>query len=144
MRGLEKNCMGRGHTNNTQTDFATTRLTRPREPSWWKIWGEATPSFLINSWHSTLYLLNLFVFRPKFGLFHQAKSPIYKRVELGQLAGPKLVQNSELTIFVFAYYWSSCCLTSKDCTYVHETQCTIYSNWQLGIRIIKNSSIFDY
>ena len=29
MRGLEKNCMGRGQRQNTQTDSVTTRPTRP-------------------------------------------------------------------------------------------------------------------
>ena len=39
MRGLEKNCIGRGQKNrhiNTHTDFVTTIPTRPRGPSWWK------------------------------------------------------------------------------------------------------------
>ena len=37
MRGLKKYCMGRGQTRKQQTDFATTRPTRPRGPSWWKL-----------------------------------------------------------------------------------------------------------
>ena len=40
MRGLEKNCMGRGHSTDrqtdTRTDMSTLWPTRPRGPSWWK------------------------------------------------------------------------------------------------------------
>ena len=34
MRGLRKNRVGRGQSQNIQTDFVTTRPTWPRGPSW--------------------------------------------------------------------------------------------------------------
>ena len=45
-----------------------------------------------NCCHTTLYLLDLFGFGPKFDLFHYAKLPCYKRVKWGWLAEPSLSQ----------------------------------------------------
>ena len=47
--------------------------------------------FLKSFCYTTLYFLDLLRFGPKFGIFHIAKVPCYKRVKWGQLAGPSVI-----------------------------------------------------
>ena len=48
----------------------------------------AKPNCLKFVWYTTLYMLDLFGFGPKFGLLHYVKLPSYKIVKWGRLAGP--------------------------------------------------------
>ena len=86
-------------------------------------------NLLTNSCYSTLYLIDLFVFRPKFGPYHYAELPSYKRVKWGQLT--YILTN-------FFLYKSA----AKDCIMVSSGKVPFLTE-VVKIKSIKNHTIFS-
>ena len=88
-------------------------------------------NLLTNSCYSTLYLIDLFEFGPKFGLYHYAEFPSYKRVKWGRLT-------YILTNFFFLYKSAA-----KDCIMVSSGKVPFLRE-VVKIKSIKNHTNFFF